>query len=173
MKDFLLGQRAQTVVPSMPPGVIGRADRWVKSAPIALPGCGSACRIRGRIDVLVECDDGTTAVVDFKTGEPGFAAAEKYSRQLHAYALALEHPAKGMATAVSTLGLLCFSPDRFETNGQDAAVAGGLSWTEVPIDRRAFTSFLSRVLALLDEPEAPPPSIDCRWCRPADGAHAA
>jgi len=131
------------------------------------------CRIRGRIDVLVECDDGSTAVVDFKTGEPGPALCEKYARQLHAYALALEHPANGPATAVSALGLLCFSPDRFETIGQDAAVTGGLTWTEVPLDRQAFMSFLSRVLALLDEPEAPPPSIDCQWCHPADGAHAA
>jgi len=173
MKDFYLGERAEVFVPGMPPGVIGGANRWVKSAPIVPLGRASACVIRGRVDVLVDCDDGMTAVVDFKTGEPGLAVVEKYSRQLHAYALALEHPAKGSATTVSALGLLCFSPDRFETHGQEAAVTGGLSWTEAPLDRQAFMSFLGRVLALLDEPEAPPPSIDCPWCRRADGAHAA
>jgi len=172
MKDFYQGERAEVAVPGMPLGVIGGADRWVKSAPIVFPGVTGAIVIRGRVDVLVDCDDGTVAVVDFKTGG-GRADLEKYAPQLHAYALALESPARGSASSVSALGLLCFSPDRFETNGQDAAVTGGLSWTEVPLDCPAFTSFLSRVLALLDEPEAPPPSFDCRWCRPADGAHAA
>jgi len=173
MKDFYLGRPAEAVVPGMPPGVIEGGDRWVKSAPIVFPGTTAAIVIRGRVDVLVRCDDRTVAVVDFKTGGPRPVDIDKYARQLHAYALALEQPSVGPPTDVSALGLLCFSPDRFETNGQDAAVTGGLSWTEVPLHRPAFMSFLSRVLALLDEPEAPPPSIDCRWCHPADGAHAA
>ena len=45
--------------------------------------------------------------------------------------------------------------------------------TEVPLERQGFMVFLSRVLAVLDQPEAPPPSIGCRWCHPVDGAHAA
>ena len=173
MKDYYLGQRAETLVPGMPPGVIGGANRWVKSAPIVPPGCASACRIRGRVDVLVDCDDGMTAVVDFKTGEPGLAAMEKYSRQLHAYALALEHSAKGPATAVSALGLMCFSPDGFETHGHEAALTGGLTWTEVPLERPGFIEFLSQVLSVLGQPEAPPLSSSCPWCKAAAGSIAA
>ena len=114
MKDFYLGERAEVLVPGMPTGVIGGGDRWVKSVPIVPPGCDSACLIRGRVDVLVACDDGSVGIVDFKTAEPCPGSLDKYSRQLHAYALALEHPARGAPVRVGTIGLLCFSPDRFQ-----------------------------------------------------------
>ena len=74
MKDFYLGARAETLVPGMAPGVIVDGDRWVKTAPIVPPGASSSLVIRGRVDVLVACDDGTTAVVEFKTAAPGTAA---------------------------------------------------------------------------------------------------
>jgi len=168
MKDFFLGQRTEGLVPGMAPGVIGGGDRWVKSAPIVPPGCTSGCCIRGRVDVLVDYDDGTTGVVDFKTSELGPAAIEKYMRQLHAYAIALEHPASGPARAVSALGLLCFEPDAFEAGGVRAALHGGLEWIEVDRDDKAFLGFLSQVVSVRDAVEAPAPAPapapNCPWC---------
>jgi len=125
--------------------------------------------IRGRVDALVACDDRTTGVVDFKTVEAKDQHLAIYARQLHAYALALEHPAAGPPATVSSLGLLAFSPERFEVDGSEAALTGGLTWTEVPLDRLGFMGFLRQVVAVLDQPQAPEPSSSCPWCR--RGAH--
>jgi hypothetical protein len=165
MKGYYLGARAQTLVPGMAPGVIVGGDRWVKSAPVVPPGCDSSVCIRGRVDVLIECDDGTTAIVDFKTTEPSTEHVGKYSRQLHAYALALEHPAKGQAVTVSSMGLLCFAPDRFETQRQSAMLSGAVRWTEVPRDDVAFQRFLTDVVSVLDQRGPPAPESTCPWCR--------
>ena len=122
--------------------------------------------IRGRVDALVACDDRTTGVVDFKTVEAKDQHLAIYARQLHAYALALEHPAAGPPATVSSLGLLAFSPERFEVDGSEAALTGGLTWTEVPLDRLGFMGFLRQVVAVLDQPQAPEPSSSCPWCPP-------
>jgi hypothetical protein len=65
----------------------------VKSALLTLPESAGTGLIRGKVDVLVECDDGSLGVVDFKTTVPKPDHVATYSRQLHAYAWALEHPA--------------------------------------------------------------------------------
>ena len=172
MKAFYVGQRTESLVPGMAPGLIGAGDRWVKAAPIVPPGCASACVIRGRVDVLVACDDGTTAVVDFKTAEPGPAAVAKYCRQLHAYATALEHPATGPATAVSQLGLVCFCPRTYEAEEARAKLHGDLAWVEVARDDDVFLGFLTDVVTLLECDQLPPPAAECPWCswrsRPRD-----
>jgi len=115
----------------------------------------------------VSCDDGTTVVIDFKTAPAKDVDLGKYCRQLHAYGLALEQPAVGPPTTVSGLGLLSFSPERFETTGLGAALIGGLTWTDLPVDRPGFMAFLDQVLVVLDQLEPPPPSESCWWCRPA------
>ena len=170
MKDFYLGEEAEVVVPGTLPGVIGRANQWVKSGPIALPGCSAACCIRGRVDVLVDCDDGTTGVVDFKTSEPGTDHLEKYARQLHAYAWALERPAAGTALTVSTLGLLCFEPTAFLGVGAAGALTGDVVWIPVERDDAAFSAFLSDVGSVLEAPEPPAPAPNCAWCNLASAA---
>jgi len=164
MKNFCLGERAEALVRGMPPGVIGGGDRWVRSAPIAPPGFVSAYSIRGRVDVLIYCDDGTVAIVDFKTSEPGLAAVKRYSRQLHAYATALEHPARGSVTAVSRLGLLCFEPDAFVARGARGTLDGALVWIEVERDDRAFFEFMAQVVSVIECGVPPAPSWGCGWC---------
>ena len=119
MKAFYLGRHTEVVAPGMPAGVIDQTDRWVRSVGLTLPGGSVVSEIRGSLDALVQCDDGTLAVVDFKTAEPKADHAATYSRQLHAYALALEQPCSGPAATVSALGLLCFLPDVF--GGEETA----------------------------------------------------
>ena len=165
MKDFYLGERADVLAPSAPAGVIGCPDRWVKSASIALPGCPTPLVLRGRLDALVGCDDGSDGVVDFKTALPTDARIPLYGRQLHAYGWALEQPASGRLSRVSALGLLCFSPESFEAEGPRAALLGDLAWIEVPRDDEAFERLLLEVAGVLELPEPPPPAPDCPWCQ--------
>jgi len=164
MKDFYLGERADLLALGAPAGVIGWPDRWVKSAPIALPSCGRPVVLRGRLDALVACDDGTDGVVDFKTALPSDAHVPLYGHQLHAYAWSLEQPASGCPTQVSALGLLCFAPDAFEAEGARAALCGDLVWIGVPRDDHGFEAFLTEVISVLEALEPPPPNPSCNWC---------
>jgi hypothetical protein len=164
MKDFYLGERSEGLAHGLPPGVIGGGDRWVKSTPIVPPGCSTACVIHGRVDTLLNCDDGSTGVIDFKTSEPKAPHVDIYGRQLHGYALALEQPASGPAAVVSTLGLLCFMPGSYEAEQKKAALFGDLSWVEIERNNDAFLLFLADVVAVLEQPEPPTPSPSCSWC---------
>lgn len=164
MKEFYLGERAELAAAGMPVGVIGGGDRWVKSAPLLVPGSARTCLIRGRVDVLVDCDDGTTGVVDFKTTIPKPDHIATYGRQLHAYAMALEHPSSGRPEEVSSLGLLCYLPDSYEAAEGRAGLFGDLQWIEVPRDDLSFAKFLQEIVAILDQSEPPPPAPGCQWC---------
>jgi len=68
--------------------------------------------VSGKFDVAAAFDDGTFGVIDFKTTSPADKNIRLYSRQLHAYALALEHPAPGKLglTPISLIGILAVDP---------------------------------------------------------------
>jgi CRISPR/Cas system-associated exonuclease Cas4 (RecB family) len=157
----------------MPAGVIGGGDRWVKSSPLAVPDSVHTSVIRGKVDVLVDCDDGSLGVIDFKTTVPKPDHIATYSRQLHAYAWALEHPASGPAASVSSLGLLCFLPDSYEASGDQAGLFGEVEWIEIPRDDEGFTRFLIEVISVLEEKDPPEPDPSCQWCALRDGLRVA
>ncbi len=164
MKDFYVGERAEALAVGAPTGVIGSPDRWVKSAPLTVPACASQLVIRGRLDALVACDDDTVGVIDFKTAEPSGSHIATYSRQLHAYGMSLERPSSGRGTTVSSLGLLCFSPDEYEASEKRAALLGEVTWIEVPRNDDAFQAFLRKVALVLENPEPPEAAVGCVWC---------
>ncbi len=117
---------------------------------------------------MAEFDDGSYGVLDFKTGTPSEEKTEMYSRQLHAYALALENPAEGAIKLdpVSRMGLLYFTPDVCEYEGHSRQVIGGqMTWFEVRRDDQAFRDFLREVVLLLDGALPTPESETCEWCR--------
>ncbi len=95
MKAHFAGHPASEIDPSLPPGMISVSEKWIESLPVSLPGHSLSCFLRGKIDASIDFDDGSHAIVDFKTSEPKPAQIPFYSRQLHAYAYALEHPAPG------------------------------------------------------------------------------
>jgi hypothetical protein len=173
MKDYYLGERAEELAAGAPAGVIGSPDRWVKSAPINVPGRTQPIVLRGRLDALVAADDGSSGVVDFKTALPRDTHVPLYGRQLHAYAWALERPAGGRPVEVSSLGLLCFAPDEFESSGSRAGLFGDLKWVDVSRDDQGFTAFLVEVADVLALSEAPSPAPGCPWCAHEPSAHAA
>ncbi len=139
----------------------------MKSAPITILGATSQCFISGRFDAVIEFEDGTYGIVDYKTSDAKEEHAAFYSRQLSAYAYALENPApKALALSpVSRLGLLIITPDRFERNGSDEMVfVNRMTWMDVPRDDGAFLSLLGEVVSLLDAPVPPEPLETCEVC---------
>jgi hypothetical protein len=164
MKSCYVGQQSDALAAGLPAGLICQADRWVRSAGLTIPNSAVVSEIRGNVDALIECDDGSVAVVDFKTAEPNADPVATYGRQLHAYALALEQPSAGPPTRVSALGLLCFLPDSFKST-PTAALSGEIKWFEIERDEPGFYRFLIEVASVIDQPEPPAASPTCAWCR--------
>jgi len=167
-KDHYSGRRTEEFCPQLPPGTITYGEQRVRSAPIAFHGLASTCHLAGRFDIVASLDDGSYAVLDFKTGSPSEDKAAMYGRQLHAYALALETPAPGELhlAPITRLGLLYFTPDQCQyIGGSRQSLAGPLTWVEVERDDAQFRSFLSGVVSLLDGPMPPTDTGACDWCR--------
>jgi hypothetical protein len=124
MKRWCAGERAEDLIDGAPAGVIGMVDRWVRSAPFHPAGSESAYVLRGRIDAAIAADDGGLVVVDFKTSEPKADHAVFYAHQLAVYSHALEHPGSGLPASVTGAGLVVFSPQAFEAEGETATLSG-------------------------------------------------
>lgn len=177
MKDYFSGQRSNQISPLLPPGVVKFGEKWVQSETLQSPNQGNHCFIRGKFDSLLEFEDGTYGIVDFKTSEAKAEHLAFYSRQLHAYAFALEHPSPGGLALfpVSRLGLLCVEPTQLQPlDPGRLAYLGIATWQECPKDEGAFLEFLNLVLTTLEQPQPPPKGRNCSYCdyRAAARSHA-
>lgn len=167
MKDHFSGKSTWELSPLLPAGAVKFGEKWVQSQPLPSPNGQNYWFIRGKFDALVEFEDGTYGIVDFKTSETKVEHIAFYSRQLHAYAFALEHPSPGgMALSpVSRLGLLSVEPTHLEQISQgQIAYLGTPTWQEIPKDEAAFLDFINLVLVILDQPEPPAKGKSCSYC---------
>jgi hypothetical protein len=90
-----------------------------------------------------------------------------YSRQLHAYAYALEHPAyTALALSpVTKLGLLYFYPSEVSQDSVEKLFYGAdITWIKIGKDEDSFLKFLDEAMGILELPEAPEHSPNCQWC---------
>jgi hypothetical protein len=113
-------------------------------------------------------DDGSYGVVDFKTSEPKPSHIPFYSRQLHAYAYALEHPApdKLHLSPISRLGLLVEAPHAtWVESTEEINFHFTSTWMEIPYAEDGFLRFIDLVVTLLELPEPPPAGENCDYCR--------
>jgi hypothetical protein len=173
MKRFFEGRSTADFTPDLPPGVVKFGGLAVESALLHLPGHNEACTIAGKFDSVLEFEDGSYAVVDFKTTSPKPEHVAFYSRQLHAYAYALEHPAPGKLSLapVSRLGLFSLDLDGLERSTPDRlALLGPVHWQECQLDEAGFLRFIEQVLSLLELPEPPPPGEKCGFCKYRDNS---
>jgi hypothetical protein len=168
MKTLFADKPTSALSPELPPGRVGMQGKWINSAPIQFSGVDASCYIKGAFDSVLTFDDGTYAVIDFKTSHPNPAHVAFYGRQLSAYAYALEHPgAMALRLApINMLGLLYLDPVDID-HGQDhrrITYGGEVTWQKIPKDEAGFLSFIKEVLTLLSLPEPPPAPEDCGFC---------
>eukprot|EP00188_Purpureofilum_apyrenoidigerum_P006260 Plantae.Rhodophyta-Purpureofilum_apyrenoidigerum.ctg9417.p1 GENE.Plantae.Rhodophyta-Purpureofilum_apyrenoidigerum.ctg9417~~Plantae.Rhodophyta-Purpureofilum_apyrenoidigerum.ctg9417.p1 ORF type:complete len:319 (-),score=44.70 Plantae.Rhodophyta-Purpureofilum_apyrenoidigerum.ctg9417:189-1145(-) len=174
MKDFFSAKRTESVLPNMPRGefLCEEEDAWVESEVLDLDR-ESMIFIRGKIDCLLLNDDQTYSIIDFKTSDID-RHLQTYSRQLHAYALALEHPSKNcelIGNKVSHMGLVVYEPSKFgfsnvaNEKGENAVanLTGYCKYHPIRRDDAQFTSFLHEVLDVL-EGGLPGHTSDCPCC---------
>ena len=173
MKGFFEGKRSEDIVPGFPAGVVKYGEKWVESEPLSFPDRNSTCFIRGKFDTVVEFEDKSFGVIDFKTSERKSEHIPLYSRQLHSYAFALEQAAQGKLSLspVTMMGLLCVEPSDIsrDQNGR-IAYWGEPVWIECKRDDAAFLGFLEGVVDLLDRPEPPGGDPSCTFCQYRDTA---
>ncbi len=168
IKTCFEGQRIERLVEGIPAGVVKHADEWVESQPIRFTDMKESCFIRGKFDTIVKFDDNTYGVIDFKTAEVNEDHINLYSRQLHAYAYALEYSASGKfsCTPISKLGLIVYEPKEFSHRGMEgASLNGALKWLEIPLNHKSFLEFLHDLLTLLEYSDSPNAEPSCEWCR--------
>ena len=167
LKDHYDGKPTNELHVDLPSGVVSHGEKWVRSQNIKLSNHESTCYINGRFDIVLSFDDGSYGIIDFKTSNPSKDSANMYSRQLHAYAYALEHPAANALalSPITKLGLLYFYPDNINQQSVDRLNYGAeIVWVEVEKDEEGFLNFIDGVLDVLELPEAPGCSSSCQWC---------
>ena len=167
MKDIYLGQSTQRLSAELPEGTAILSGRWVTSQPFGSESHANTCYISGIFDTLVQFDSGAYGIVDFKTTKPAPSHVPFYSRQLHAYAFALEHPAPGKLaySPIERLGLLCFDPSSMREDPPSMLNLGGpATWVECPLDKAGFEMLLEDVLTLLEQPQPPDANPECTFC---------
>jgi hypothetical protein len=168
MKAHFAGRSASEIDPFLPAGVISVSEKWVESVPINLAGHSLSVFLRGKTDAMLGFDDGSYGVVDFKTSEPKPSHIPFYSRQLHAYAYALEHPApdKLHLSPISRLGLLVEAPHAtWVESTEEINFHFTSTWMEIPYAEDGFLRFIDLVVTLLELPEPPPAGENCDYCR--------
>lgn len=168
LKNYYDGKRTEELHSELPPGVVKYSEKNVKSSPIEIDGHDATCYISGRFDNVVEFDDKTYGVIDYKTGNPNDEHVNLYSRQLHAYAYALEHPAPRALSLspISRMGLLFFPPSSVtQSSIERISFDADIHWAEVNKDERELLAFMDEILTLLELPNPPDASPDCNWCK--------
>ena len=168
LKDHYDGKPNSELHPDLPSGIVSLGEKYVRSDIIQLPNHTDICYINGRFDIVLSFDDGSYGVIDFKTSKPSSESSSLYSRQLHAYAYALEHPAPGKLSLspVTKLGLLYFYPDNVNQQSIERLNYGAeIVWVEVEKDERGFLGFIDEVLDVLELPKPPECSPNCQWCK--------
>ena len=168
MNEFFEGKSSTLISTELPSGTIRYGESWVESTPITIPGVDSTCFVRGKFDTVVEFDDGSYGVVDFKTSSTRSEHMPLYTRQLHAYAYALENPAPGRLglAPVKKLGLLCVEPTGMNKDREGKiSYLGVPEWIECERNDGEFIRFLTDVVRVLELPETPDASGSCSICK--------
>ena len=167
LKNHYDGKHTSELHVALPPGTVSHGEKNVRSEIIQLSNHKATCYISGRFDIVVSFNDGSYGVIDFKTGKPSKESAGLYSRQLHAYAYALEHPSTNALalSPVTKLGLLYFFPESVsQQNIERLAYESEITWVEIEKDEQGFLKFMDKVLDVLELTEAPKYSPNCQWC---------
>lgn len=167
LKDHYTGKHTSELHVNVPPGILSHGEKSVRSQIIQLPNHDATCYISGRFDIVVSFEDGTYGVIDFKTGSPSESSVALYSRQLHAYAYALEHAAPRALSLfpITKMGLVYFYPSSVsQQNLENIFYESEITWIEIEKKEEHFLGFIDDVLSILDSSTVPEHSASCQWC---------
>lgn len=160
LQGTLVGTELQSLSSVLPAGYVEKQEGFVESVPVP----GTSLYLKGKYDLLVKKPDGTYLLIDFKLSQPHEDKIDKYKTQLYSYKFALEQPRSGEALKITQMGLIVMYPDQVKFAGGVATLTFPPQWLEVPLDERAFISFMQEIDALLSGP-IPEEGEDCQFCK--------
>jgi hypothetical protein len=167
LKEYYDGKRTEKLHAGLPPGLVKYGEKPIESSVFNFENHKDTCYIKGRFDVVLEFDDGTYGVIDYKTANPEGEASKSYGRQLHSYAYALENPAPGSLklAPVSMIGLLYFHPTSVSQRDlKSLSFDSKIHLINVQRNNEEYLKFIEDVLGLLESPQPPAPALGCQWC---------
>ena len=170
-KKSTVGMRTTDLIPDMPEGTFikGPGDKFLESTNIDCGG-NNVGYISGKGDAFLELDDGSFAVVDFKTSALTKEGALSYSSQLHAYKYALENNKdnKPGLSPITKLGIISFVPDidlsMKKLKDDIFSIEHKASWFEVPIDDKWFMGYIEKIIKLIADDNTPETTRNCKAC---------
>ena len=154
-KNSTTGMRTEDICIDIPKGIFfeGPGSKTLESIDIKCED-GNAGYISGKGDAFLKLDDGSYAVIDFKTTAMSSDKAKDYSTQLHAYKYALENNREGKPhlSPITKLGIIVFEPDidekMIKTSESSQGIIHKTQWFEIPIDEDNFVSYVKKVVKL-------------------------
>jgi len=167
LKYYYNGKHTKELHTDLPPGIVKSFDRYITSQNFHFEYHKDTCFISGKPDSIIEFDDGTYGVIDFKTSKPKDEYSVFYSRQLNAYAYALENPGPGSLelSPISMLDLSYFYPSKVSQESIDwLSFDSEIYLAEIKIDNQGFLAFVEEALTLLESSDYPDSSPNCYWC---------
>ena len=167
MKDYFEQKSPKDIDNSLNDGHVEFGDRWIQSKPYLDKKTGNRCFIKGKTDTVLSFNDNSYGIVDFKTSSVKDDNVAKYSRQLHAYTLALENAAPGKPSLkpISKFGLFIVEPKKLIKSEKDIySFENEVSWQEIQRDDEAFFEFLREVMAVLSSDKTPAANPFCSHC---------
>ncbi|MFH1093713.1 MAG: PD-(D/E)XK nuclease family protein [Candidatus Omnitrophota bacterium] len=168
-KNFYDGKRTEEFCSALPPGVVAYGEQWVESTPICFDGNCVSIYIKGRFDLVTKFDDGTYGIIDCKTAAPSETKSAMYSRQLHAYAYALENPAAGALALkpITKLALLYLKPTGLEQMSlSEQNFRCDLVFHEVKRNDDEFKGFIKDMVQVLESDTIIPQTCEqCDYCK--------
>lgn len=169
IKDSYIGQNLNKINKNLPDAILTSNDKWVVSKSIVNPEYPNiSIQIRGKIDAVLDYQDGSYSVIDFKTSEINENFLNKYKRQLHSYAYAILNPENSSNFTLSNLkniGLLVFEPTKFYIDYNDlAGLKGNFKWISFDLNIIDFENFIKNdLIPLLAGVEPKPEENDNCW----------
>ena len=151
-------------IPS-PQGSIIETGKTIKSASISRSG-KLDCYLEGKYDALIQFDDGTYGIVDFKVSKYSPDKIETFKWQLQAYHYAFTHPYHGAVYPISKMGLLFIYPADFQpSDNGNYHLPVDMHWVDVQYNEQEFLKFIYKVQDLLSDDKVPARFEKCPYCK--------
>ena len=152
MKDCFDSKPIADFVEGAPTGILRHNEEYVQSQLVKLDDNFSV-GFKGKIDSLLDHEDGTHTVIDYKTTHLSDKLKEIYWLQLMAYAFCLEKPLMSTPKKISNIGLIVFQPTLgMEATIGKASLNGSLHYVDLNFDKKRFKEWLAQeLLPLLNQ----------------------
>ena len=165
-EDWFIEKKTTEVEPSLSPGLIVSSQKSLKTVIETDEQLSRKYTISGKIDLLIEFDDGTFGIFDCKNTSGDSDKSWMYHTQLAAYKYCFERMGLG---EVSQIGLIYQIIDGFNKSDDGTSnFTTQQKFVNVTPKMDQFEKLLSSVIQCLESETTPNSSPNCSFCKFAE-----